>query len=190
MRHIAQSRKHGAHPLSHSGLASLTRSIADSVFQFRSHFCRGESNMSRKLPLPLALMLCATPVAAQTTNCIRTGNMVNCNTFGGLLLAQPPAPPVVQPYQPPALDFSILQQAIQLRVLREQQRREAEAADEARVQAQQQNDRADLSRAVHETVGDDLKAGHCDEAVSDALKYGEIDLANQAKQFCAQPTHR
>lgn len=134
--------------------------------------------------------LVAAPASAQnsTTSCFRVGNTVQCNTN-----TQPgiqAAPPV---------DFSgfARQQQETQRQMQENTMRAIQAAQQARQQREQAQyaaaqaeiaaDRARFSADLRRDVSAMLAEGKCQEAIAVALKYSDIELANQAKQFCAKP---
>ena len=62
---------------------------------------------------------------------------------------------------------------------------QADALAETQARAEQERQRLELAQNVRTQVSDQLRLGHCDEAVATALTPGEIDLATQAKAFCA-----
>jgi hypothetical protein len=72
-----------------------------------------------------------------------------------------------------------------MRMQQHQQQQQQQQADQANEPAQMQATRGQLSEDVHKGVGEYLQMGKCREAVNFALKYGQVDLATQARNFCA-----
>jgi len=60
---IAQSRKQGEHPSSHSAFAKVTRSIDSRLFSIRSHLCGMKSYSSRKFLAGDGVLQLGRPVA-------------------------------------------------------------------------------------------------------------------------------
>lgn len=75
----------------------------------------------------------------------------------------------------------------QLEAQRLQRQQEQERA-QALSAKQQADANAHLKQTVHEGVASYLREGKCKEAVDLALQYSEIELAGQAKAFCAAPS--
>lgn len=109
---------------------------------------------------------------AQQTDCYRIGETLRCNT------TQPPPPiPPIQGVDGGAMIDAYRQgQADRRAAERERNDRPQEQADSSLA--------TEWARIV---VAEHLKAGHCDEAINAALDAGEIELATQAKAFCATP---
>ena len=115
----------------------------------------------------------AEPATAQTLNCTTFGNSTTCR-------------------QQQQVDTSIPLRAGQRNwslgeIL---QRSEAEPQTQDTAPPQESGDSemyARMSRQVHAAVGKYLKQGKCTEAMNFALEWGEVELANQAKDFCAKP---
>jgi hypothetical protein len=128
----------------------------------------------------LALLIMAAPAAAQnsSTNCYQVGNTVQCDTRSTQShgvnwgLAQP---------SQPAPDYNA---AIQ-RGYEDSQRRRQMQFEEAERQRAYAN--AQAAQEVRQSVAASLRAGKCQEATDTALAHGEIELAAQAKNYCASP---
>lgn len=124
----------------------------------------------------------ATNAAAQSSStiCNRIGNATSCHT-----------------QQRPGTDWdgnnrSIDEQNARLQdnlraLLQPRQPNKQQQLEEsyARAEAENQAARVRLSALVKENVGKALSEGRCADAITEALRYREIDLAAQAKAFCA-----
>lgn len=129
----------------------------------------------KRLILALVAMAVATGAHAQTTNC------------------QVTAPGQWGCTQHPTINFGALQTpdffaaALEGQQAGEAARQEREAAAAA-LQAQQaqaaQVQQVEEDRMVRAQVGTFLSQGRCDDAKAVALQAGQIELANQAAQYC------
>lgn len=119
-----------------------------------------------------------------STSYYRVGNTVQCNTT--TQAPPPPIAPLVQPSPMPDFGNSFMQGYLQGQAIR-RQREAAQQEQYARAQAEIAADKARFREGLRKDVGDLLAAGDCPKAIAVALKYGEIELANQAKAFCAKP---
>lgn len=147
----------------------------------------------------IALTAISVPAYAQTsTNCSWIGNTWSCNS-------QPSAPQIdwasmqrqqqENAAQQRQMWANIAQQQ-ELRRIRQAQEAQARAlqAQADAMQAQQRQAQLTPSQKEHakefelrSEVSEMLKNGHCQLAQDTALDGGDIELANEAKAYCAKP---
>jgi hypothetical protein len=149
--------------------------------------------MVRTLIGALLAVLWASAAHAQTatSNCYWAGNFYHCDTNmqpqgGGIDPTIPLRGTGVFTYGDvvrQAQEQRARQQQLQMQ--QQQLEMQKRQADQARSDAQDYAARQHLSEVVHQGVAYDLQKGQCSDAVALALQYGEIDLATQARQFCA-----
>lgn len=137
----------------------------------------------------LALLFVPAIAHGQTTNttCFRNGQIVNCTS--NTTPAPQPIPdylrqmgPAPDPYGS-FLEGMERNQALQAQQLMlEERRRQAQAAAQRENQQALEERNAEQARG---TVSRMLAHGYCAEAVSYALERGQVQLAAEAKAFCA-----
>jgi hypothetical protein len=155
--------------------------------------------MVRTLIGALAAVLWASAAHAQTasSNCYWAGTIYHCDTVtqprGGGIDSSIPMQfkgftlsdilNDAQQRQARQQEMEARQQ--QMLMQQQQWQMQQRQAEQARSDAQDYAARQHLSEVVHQGVAYDLKQGRCSDAVDLALQYGEIDLATQARSFCA-----
>lgn len=145
----------------------------------------------RKLIFVAALALGGT-ASAQTTDCRWIGSVWSCNTN------QPPPLSSANPLNygdamraGQALVPDYQQQELRRQQIEEQRQRirqQQADASYARAQREIAAQRAEREAGIRRDVGNMLASGDCEGAQKLALSTGSIDLANQAKAYCAKPT--
>jgi hypothetical protein len=114
--------------------------------------------------IPAVALILAAPAAAQQTQCSWVGNVWTCNQ-----------------QQQPGIDWSrgrTVQPPSDVFAQSAAAGAEARQRDDARRSAK-------ADSALRSSVGARLKAGDCEGAAALALDAGNIDLASQAKAYCA-----